>query len=304
MLGIVILNYNNAGLTIDCIESIKKYNSYPIKVVIVDNASNDDSVSVLNHYLHEGNSSIVLIRSEKNGGYAQGNNIGLKYFESIPEIRNVMILNNDILFTEDIIPKLVTFVDGHPDAGLVSPILRERDGCTVDKSCARRDCSLSEIVWSFCLYFTDVLGILTHYRSLSWLPVDQNQSSIEIELPSGSCMMINKGLFCSIGYFDPNTFLYFEENILYKKLLAVGKKNFLLPSLSCIHLGGETTNKVSHPVDYMKKTKWSAYYYAKNYLVGNLFDRILLEVSYGVFHIELYAARLLRYLKKKNAKSL
>lgn len=47
---------------------------------------------------------------------------------------------------------------------------------------------------------------------------------IEIELPSGSCMLFNKSFFQSIGSFDPNTFLYCEEDILYAKIKKLCKK--------------------------------------------------------------------------------
>ncbi|MCQ2168668.1 MAG: hypothetical protein MJY69_08450, partial [Bacteroidales bacterium] len=44
-----------------------------------------------------------------------------------------------------------------------------------------------------------------------------------------------------------------------------GKKNYLLPDISCVHLGGETTNKVAHSASYMKASKASGYYYATHY---------------------------------------
>ncbi|MCQ2160848.1 MAG: glycosyltransferase [Bacteroidales bacterium] len=286
MVGIVILNYNNALLTINCLESIVKYNTYPIHIVIVDNASTDDSIRILQDYQREHNGLYDLLLSDCNGGYAQGNNLGLRFLDSIDDVTEVMVLNNDILFTEDIIPVLKTFIENHPEAALVSPLLRKRDGVTIDNSCARKDCKMAEIIWSFFLYFTDFFGIISKYRTISKIPIDVREEAIRIELPSGSCMMITKDIFRSIDYFDPNTFLYYEENILYQKILSIGRINYLIPSVSCIHLGGETTNKVSHPASYMKKSKASAYYYAKNYRMKNIFTRLLLELSYRCFLAE------------------
>lgn len=297
MVGIVILNYNNAALTIQCVESIKKYNTYPIRIVVVDNASTDNSVGVLDNYLRDNGNLFYLLKSDINGGYAQGNNIGLKFYETFEDVTEVMILNNDILFTEDIVPMLVSFVEEHPEAALVSPLLRRRDGVTIDNSCARKDCEFAEIIWSFLLYFTDFCGIISKYRAMTKIPIDLQKGEIEIELPSGSCMMINKQLFMEIGYFDPNTFLYYEENILYCKVRSLGKKNYLLPSISCIHLGGETTNKVAHPADYMRKSKKSAYYYAINYRENSSAQKVLIEISYRLFLLEVSIVKLIKRKK-------
>ena len=287
MLGIVILNYNNSALTIQCVESILKVNSAPCRFVLVDNASTDESAAVLRGFV-EGKQQMQLVVSGENGGYARGNNLGLKVLENDPSVTEVAVLNNDIVFTEDIFPTMQAFLAAHPEAGLVSPLLRSRDGETVDYSCARRDCSLTEVFMSYLLYFTDICGILTRYSNRRHIlksdPALLQAPAVPIELPSGSCMMIRKDLFREIDWFDPNTFLYYEENILYRKLLAAGKTNYLLPSLSCIHLGGETTNKVSHPAAYMKRSKASGYYYVTHYRDLNVLQKAAFAAVKGWFN--------------------
>lgn len=283
MTGIIILNYNNHNCTIGCVESILKFNTELAKIIVVDNCSTDESYEVLERYLSEHKGSFILTSSKTNGGYAQGNNVGLKYVENDLGIDKILILNNDVIFTQDIIPKLFSFLDSHPNAGVVSPLLYCRDGKTVDNTCARKDCSVKEIVWTYLLYFTNILGILSRFSNKRKIllanPELLNAHEVEIELPSGSCFMIRKDLFKEIGYFDPNTFLYYEENILYRKLKALGKQNYMLPGVSCIHLGGETTNKVSHSASYMKASKASGYYYATHYRDLNPIQRASLKFS-------------------------
>lgn len=288
-IGIIILNYNNAGQTISCVESIRKFNSASCRTVVVDNCSTDDSLSILGEYLSEHKNAFELISAPENGGYAQGNNVGLKYLEDATEIDRILILNNDVLFTQDILPRLSVFLDSHPEAGVVSPLLYCRDGKTIDYACARKDCTIREIVWTYLLYFTDILGILSGFSNKRKLLLENpsllNFPEVEIELPSGSCFMIRKDLFRNIGWFDPNTFLYYEENILYRKLLKEGKKSYLLPGISCIHLGGETTNKVAHSASYMKASKASGYYYATHYRKLNGLQNVCLYCSRFLFVI-------------------
>lgn len=283
MIGLIVLNYNNAGQTISCIKSIQKFNTADCRIVVVDNCSTDDSWKVLDEYLSEHKGAFDLISATKNGGYAQGNNVGLQYLDNDPEINKILILNNDVLFTQDILPRMSGFLDSHPESGVVSPLLCCRDGKTIDYNCARKDCSIREIVWTYLLYFTDICGISSKFANKRKILLQNPDllagEEVEIELPSGSCFMIRKDLFRIIGWFDPNTFLYYEENILYRKLLEVGKKNYLLPDISCIHLGGETTNKVAHSASYMKASKASGYYYATHYRKLNGLQRLILRCS-------------------------
>lgn len=288
-IGVIILNYNNAGQTIACIESILKFNTAACRIVVVDNCSTDDSLSGLGGYLSEHRDAFELVKAPDNGGYAQGNNVGMKYLENDSEIDKILILNNDVLFTRDILPRLSGFLDAHSEVGVVSPLLYCRDGKTIDYTCARKDCSIREIVLTYLLYFTDFFGILSRFSNRRKLLLENpsllNSVELEIELPSGSCFMIRKDLFRKIGYFDPNTFLYYEENILYRKLLKEGKKNYLLPGISCIHLGGMTTNKVEHSASYMKSSKASGYYYATHYRNLNIMQKVAMFCSRYLFEI-------------------
>ena len=54
-------------------------------------------------------------------------------------------------------------------------------------------------------------------------------------------MLVEKMLFQQIGSFDPHTFLYYEENILWAKVQRLGLSNYIDTTVSCIHLGAATT---------------------------------------------------------------
>lgn len=308
MTGIIILNFNNARLTLDCVDSVVRVNTAPAKFVIVDNASADDSMEVLRDGLSsrfgEGFETFnmddmpdrlplcSLVRSDVNGGYAQGNNVGLRLAENDDRIDNILILNNDIVFTEDIIPELAHFIGSTPGAGIASPLLLKKDGESIDFNCARKDCTLKEIACYYLLYCRDFHGILSKFARRSRILVNNpkliDAPSIPIELPSGSCMMISKSLFREIGYFDPNTFLYYEESILYRKLLAAGRVNYLLPAVRCIHLGAQTTANADRSYSYLRNSNKSAYYYVMHYRDLNLFQKSGFALLYGFYNCLLF----------------
>ena len=318
MTGIVILNYSNAQLTLGCVDSVIEHNSYPVKFIVVDNASPDGSMEDLQDGLSsrfesnfrvytpgdapESLPSCSLIRSDVNGGYAQGNNVGLKFAENDSEIDKILVLNNDILFVEDILPELVRFLDSMPDAGIVSPLLLRKDGKSIDSNCARKDCSLKEIACYYLLYCRDFFGILSKFARKTKILVNNPElidaPSVPIELPSGSCMLIEKGLFKEIGYFDPNTFLYYEESILFRKLQAIHKVNYLLPRLTCIHLGAQTTSNVNRSYSYLKNSNKSAYYYVMHYRDLNVLQRVGFAVLYGLYNCLLFIKQHLKFDQK------
>jgi len=309
MLGIVILNYNNAEATINCFESVKAHNSWPSKYIIVDNASTDGSVATLRQYFEAGHfdyslidnlpdhevvlREVSLITSPENGGYAQGNNLGLKLIELDTGIDLVMILNNDVLFVEDIVPPMAKLALSDYKAGLISPLLLKRDGKGIDYNCARKDCTVLEVILFYLFYCRDRGGILAKMvdkrKLLQMTPELLEEKQVPIELPSGSCMLIRKELFKASGYFDPGTFLYYEENILFCRLKKLGVVNYVLPNLRCIHLGSETTTKVSRDYDYLRRSNYSGYYYLMKYRKMHFCQTMVLVLSYKLYSFALWA---------------
>ena len=103
-LSIVIVNYNTASFTAQCLDSVSEYPpTCSCEIVVVDNASHDDSVERLEaQYPH-----IKLIRSSENIGIAGGNNLGIRASSG----RFVLLLNNDTLVLPWTLDRLVYFLD-------------------------------------------------------------------------------------------------------------------------------------------------------------------------------------------------
>ncbi len=266
MIALIILQYNNWSDTKECILSIEKYNTAPVKYIVVDNASTQKacieetrgflSATFPNacQCLRDNDSApeclpqVVFLESCSNDGYAQGNNKGIRLCLEDDEIDAVLILNNDVLFTEDILPFLHTSLYKIKDVGIITPLVYNKDMSDFDYACARNHPSKKELVLSFMLLFRDIGGSLSKMkqkRNLLYVHPEYTQfPSVPIELPCGSFMLFKKEVIQRIGGFDPNTFLYFEEDILYKRLSGIHLQNYLIPSCSCIHLGCSTTKSI------------------------------------------------------------
>lgn len=309
MTGIVILNYNNILDTINCIESVERYNTSPIKYIVVDNGSSKKGVVEELHdyflkkfskcycrYDYEKGekppklSYLSYVVSKTNDGYARGNNKGLEYAYVDDEIDNILIINNDVLFVQDIIPHMSQVLETIEDGAFLSPLLLKRDRVSIDYNCARLTPSVWQILLPFLFMYKDLFGLISKNKRGNQIlrkpDIKLDNNIIPIELPSGSCMMIKKSLMQSIGGFDPHTFLYFEENILFKKLFHKGKKSYLIPSLRCIHLGASTvSNNVSEQTQYASMN--SSRYYLENYCKLTRFQRLIMHLSYFNMRIKI-----------------
>lgn len=295
--AIIILNYNNYKDTINCIESVERYNTSSIKYIVVDNGSTTPNcVDSLQHYFANRFADnyivikgkgvapatlpyVTLMISKKNEGYARGNNIGLRMAYDDPTIDNVMVLNNDILFVEDIIPELKRTLSTVPDAAIVSPVLYKKNEIEIDYTCARRKSTLQEeIIYNILHWITP--KYVDKKLSRRYMLLNSSEGNLlPIDLPSGSCMLLTKELFQKIDSFDPNTFLYWEEQILYEKIERINKKNYIRKDLKCIHLGGASTSMSVKSFFTLKCGNDSSFYYWKNYAQVSYLELVLLRLS-------------------------
>ena len=117
----VILNYNDYKTTLDYLEMIKKYKNLDL-IIIVDNNSTDNSYDELKKITDD---KIVVLKSNKNGGYGYGNNIGIKFAIKKYKKCNIIISNPDIEVTDDTIKKMSKYLNNNSNVAIVSPVIKE-----------------------------------------------------------------------------------------------------------------------------------------------------------------------------------
>lgn len=289
--GIVILNYNTPIDTINCIKSILKYNTALIKVVVVDNASSDDSLRKIKEFTSS-MPFVSIIESEQNLGYARGNNLGIDLLKKDTSVEYIMILNSDVLFVEDIIPTLLQNLS-EKNIAIISPVLYKKNMQEYDYNCARLAPSFLEIFIHFLLLAHEPKFLKNRRYILK--KANQEKNIIPIDLPSGSCMLFSKETCADLGIFDPNTFLYYEENIIAKRLekKSIGQIYVNL-NLKCIHLGAVSTKK--EPSQKIVEAEvQSALYYVRTFSENKFFKKIFFVIC--CFYLKLDSIK--RLIKKR-----
>ncbi len=289
--AIIILQYGNAKSTIECITSVERFNSYPVKYIIIDNASPLDQTSETEKNLLDrfGNSLLVVgdkykisnklpkatyLKSDINDGYARGNNKGLELAYQDDETEYILILNNDILFVEDIIPSLVDDIEHIKDCALISPLLLKKDLREIDNNCARKEICFTDMLKFNLLVLKDTKKM----RQKRIYDIRYMSGIYNVQLVSGSCILCRKKLFEQIGSFDPGTFIYYEEDILWKKIKRLQLYNYVDSNLRCIHIGASTIGKrLSRYL--LKRSFESQRYYVSRYLPHGKAKQALLRIT-------------------------
>lgn len=186
---IIILNWNGLQDTLECLESVSNLDYQNYSVVLVDNASTDNSVQTIKHTYP----NVTLIENKENLGFTGGNNIAMHYaMDHLADY--VWLLNNDVIVEPDTLSKLVTEAEKSPDIGLVSPVIYYYDEPEQIQFCG------SYIDWENYR--------IRHAKDIeTWSQINRNQF---ISL-WGTALLIKSNVIKKIGYLNSKYFAYHED---------------------------------------------------------------------------------------------
>ena len=246
-LGIVIVSWNVRELLAACLESAIYSLSTPhtplsTDFVVVDNASTDGSAEMVRDRFPQ----VQLFVSEKNLGFAGGNNIGIRYWgldTPIPNTqspRYILLLNPDTIVHGDALATLVRFMDATSRAGVCGARLVYGDGGFQHSAFGFPG------LWQIAL---DAAGI--HARLLdsrlngrySRKLYTSNQP-FEIDHPLGASMLVRSDAIRQVGLMDEGFHMYCEEIDWAWRIKEAGWKIYCVPQAKIVHYGGQSTRQV------------------------------------------------------------
>ena len=267
--GIIILNYNDYETTYDMLNRIKNFKEIDI-IVVVDNMSLDNSYERLKKIENE---KIKVISSNENKGYASGNNVGIKYLVDNYKVDNIIISNPDIILKDSDIKILKDDLKNYKNIDIISPYIDERGKISRG--------------WKLPRYIDELLCNMNFFHkigenNLKYKDDYYKDDLTKVDVVSGCFFMIRKESFEKIGYFDENTFLYYEENIIGKKLKDNNMNTYVDKRVNIIHNLSISVNKSFNSIKKYKILKQSQKYYQKEYNKLNIFGMILLRFVYYI----------------------
>ena len=261
-LSIIIVNWNTKQLLRECLYSIKQNsNNQEIRLIVVDNASNDSSREMVQTLFPD----VHLINSKANIGFARANNLGLSYADT----SFILFLNPDTLVMPDTLTNMIEFMKNHPSVGVTS--------------CKRKNVKggiqTIGLQW-FPSPFTELLSIFflseeTLQRFRGYLPIKDPNKSDYVSVLYGTCLMMRKEVLEKVGHFDERFFMYSEDVDLSWRINGHGWKLYYLSEAEIIHHGGGASIKAGNHFSTIMKCESRAKLMHKYY--GNR-GRLLYEL--------------------------
>lgn len=236
-LHIVIVNYCLTDMVADCLRSLETEVGASIEVTVVDNASPDGSHEKLLKLIPDNgwDRFAKLVLSPKNGGFAYGNNVGIRpVFEGDNPPEYFMLLNPDTQVRPGAIKTLMDFLQEHPAAGIVGPRIVSPDG-SPQRSAFRFPSLPGELTRGLCLNV--VSKALDDYVPAPVCRDDIHQT----DWVSGAAMMMRREVIEKVGLMDDEYFLYYEETDYCLQAHRQGFECWHLPTAEIVHDAGSST---------------------------------------------------------------
>jgi len=267
---VLILNYKTYELTISFTETLFLQKKVDISVVIVDNKSENGSFEYMYEYFRE-YKNVEVIESERNGGYAYGNNYGLKYIQD-REIDYILVSNNDIEIKDELtLHSLAATYKLLDSPALISPVQYV-------------DNKINSAAWKqptfFYDFFTNVPFINKLVLKQNTYDIKNTKIPIKVDVLPGSFFFFEKSIIYDIGLLDEETFLYGEERILSYKVKEHNLQNYLITDLRYEHMPSSTISSNVTKLRMLEMAHKSILYYHKQYLKTSSIFIYLLTVVY------------------------
>lgn len=215
--SIIIVSWNAREYLIACLMSLYEDELDGVEIIVVDNGSTDGSAEAVEELFPE----VVLIRSDKNLGFASANNVGIRASTG----RYICLINSDVVVLDGCVSLLKDYLSSDPQAGLVCPRVLNPD-MTLQMTLRR---------------FPSITGTLLSALGLDRKNFMAHDRTMEAEAVSGCFMMVRRVAISETGLLDERFFFYAEDKDWCKRISNAGWKIIFYPKAQAIHYGGQSS---------------------------------------------------------------
>jgi GT2 family glycosyltransferase len=235
----ITVSYRTAPLVMESLtrlaEERRREQKLDIRMLVIDNASSDAAP------LREGIAAngwgdwVTVLESDKNGGFAYGNNLGFRFAwdqKNVPDY--FFLLNPDAEVRPGALGALVDFFEEHPTAGIAGSSLEGPEGD----------------LWPFAFRFPSFFSELE--SAFGWGPIskllakhttrrEMGEEPAEVDWFPGASMMIRREVIEELGGMDESYFLYYEETDYLRRVEQAGWSAWYVPASRVMHDAGRST---------------------------------------------------------------
>ncbi|MCL5877816.1 MAG: glycosyltransferase family 2 protein [Candidatus Bathyarchaeota archaeon] len=218
--SVIVLNYNGKDYLANCIESVLKNEYENFEVILVDNASTDNSLKTAQQ-LFGNDPRLKILQNPANLGFSSGNNIGFEHCHG----EYVVFLNNDTIVEKDWLTNLVAAMEEDPSIGLAQSKILMMDSQKIQTA-----------GWLFSNYLVrkQALGENKDQET-------RFQHTFEVSVASGASMIAKRALIKEVGLFDPKIPFFYDDTLLSFKVWLANKRVVTVENSRIRHMMGATS---------------------------------------------------------------
>lgn len=288
-LSCVILNYNDAETTEKLVMQIADYDVLH-QIIVVDNASTDDSLERLRKLESDANASqsckVRDVSADHNGGYGSGNNLGVRCGAE-QGATHVLIANPDVVFSEQSLKAMLAVFARHPEVGIVTTRIRDARFPNLKNG------------WPLRSFMRELLSMGPVSRRLLGKTFDYpdscfaGRSAVYVGAVHGSMLMVDTEKFLEAGGYDEGIFLYEEEQVLGRRMQNAGYRSVLLLNQHYDHEHSASISKsFSDAMKRQRLREESTLYYMKHYLHISPLQEQIAKLWFAGIRLEMQVAKL------------
>ncbi|MDF1832965.1 MAG: glycosyltransferase [Porticoccaceae bacterium] len=275
--SLILLNWNGKDDTLACLKSVQDINYTNYDVVVVDNGSSDDSVNAIKQEFPD----ITLLETGANLGFAEGNNVGIRYaLKQHPDF--ILLLNNDTVVETDFLDQLISYAASKGNKGLFGPKINYFD-------------QPDTLWWAGSKWNAEALEF--EHTGINQRDSGAYDQAREIDYVCGCALLIPTKIINEIGLMDPQYFLTYEETDWCYRAREAGYASYYVPQSRIYHkvsasFGGNNS-PLQHYFYTRNKLRW-----ARRHLSFWVFFRLLRQMTLrigGWDHNKPYSPRQLRW---------
>ncbi len=231
----ILVTYNSMEVIGNALQALRAEKQIR-DIYVVDNCSKDGTQA----HIRTDFPGIKLIGNAKNEGFGRGNNAALQKVETA----YALLVNPDAVLQPGALSLLLAAAERYPDAAILAPALLDENGeahHSFKRNVFEREANDDEYIapeGELCAGFL-----------------------------SGAVMLLNMSLIKRIGFFDPNIFLYYEDDDLCLRARQAGYGLVYVPQAQAVHLMGRSSGESKPEAEYFKQKHmiWSRLYIEKKY---------------------------------------
>ncbi|MBR2274980.1 MAG: glycosyltransferase family 2 protein [Lachnospiraceae bacterium] len=273
--ALVILTYNDGELSSKLAVKVKDHKAFD-HIILVNNQSTDNTPELIAEAAKQAPEKIKVINAPENGGYAKGNNFGIRYAIEHFGAELIFVANPDTYFTDQAASAMALEMERHPEYGLVAPVVNQGYNAWNLPTYAGMLESLFLIIFNL------------HKKLIRTRLLTSKRTICPVGVVEGSFFAISAKAYETIGGMDERTFMYGEEIMMSYRLMLNDLKVGILPKERYDHLHSTTMKKLN------QNSKARAFHhfhdsfrvYNKYYLHTGPLQDLIFEACYWLAYLE------------------